>query len=137
MKKYWSVLFIAVMALTLFMTACGGYEFSGSSTDEKSMTITAKNADADDYFLTGTLVVDEGQMIKIAPSLEKGGVRLEFIRAEGEGNIDELPELDGEAVVTANVTGTEEQGYGGATGSFMVKATVTEKATGTIDITIE
>lgn len=137
MKRYLSVLFVAVLAMTLVMTACSTHEFSGSSNDEKTMTITAKNADAGDFFMTGSLVVDEGETIKITPALEKGSVKLEFISAEGNDSIDELPELDGEAIVTANVSGTEEQGYGGATGSFMVKATVTEKATGTIDIIIE
>lgn len=126
-----------VMALALVSTACAKHEFSGESNDEKSMTITAVNAAADDYFMSGTLEVDEGESIKIAPDLEKGSIKLEFVSAEGNDNIDELPELDGEAVVTANVSGTQEQAYGGSTGSFMVKATVTEKATGTVEITIE
>lgn len=137
MKKLWALLVVAVMAMALVTTACGKHEFSGSVNDEKSMTVTATNADTDEFFMTGTLEVEKGETIKITPALEKGSVKLEFVSAEGNDDIDEIPEGDGAAVITADVSGTDAQEFTDAAGSFMVKATVTEKATGTIDIVVE
>ena len=137
MKKIISIIAIAALAVSMFaMTSCSKHEFSGQTDGDKNMTINAVNADKGDYFVTGTLVVDEGEEVAIDTQLEKGEITVEFIAAEGEGSIDELPELDGDATYTAYLSGTNSQTVSIGAGSFMIKPTVTDKATGTVSITV-
>ncbi len=138
MKKIISIIAIAALAVSMFaMTSCSKHEFSGQTAGDKNMTINAVNADKGDYFVTGTLVVDEGEEVAIDTQLEKGEITVEFIAAEGEGSIDELPELDGDATYTAYLSGTNSQTVSFGAGSFMIKPTVTDKATGTVSITVQ
>ena len=138
MKRIISILAITVLAVSMLaMVSCVKSEFSGQVDDEKNMTITAVKADKGAYFVTGTLVVEGGEQIAMNTNLEKGEITLEFISAEGNENIEELPEVDGEATYTANLSGTNSQAVSFGSGSFMIKATVSDKATGTIDITVQ
>ena len=138
MKKIISIIAIAALAVSMFaMTSCSKHEFSGQTDGDKNMTINAVNADKGDFFVTGTLVVDEGEEVAIDTQLEKGEITVEFIAAEGEGSIDELPELDGDATYTAYLSGTNSQTVSIGAGSFMIKPTVTDKATGTVSITVQ
>ena len=138
MKKIISIIAIAALAVSMFaMTSCSKHEFSGQTDGDKNMTINAVNADKGDYFVTGTLVVDEGEEVAIDTQLEKGEITVEFIAAEGEGSIDELPELDGDATYTAYLSGTNSQTVSIGAGSFMIKPAVTDKATGTVSITVQ
>ena len=138
MKRFLSIIAITVLTVSMFvMVSCGKHEFSGNMDDEKNMTITAVNADTGDYFATGTLVVEDGEQVSIDTALEKGEITVEFIASEGEESIDELPELDGEATYTAYLSGTNSQAVSFGAGSFMIKPTVTDKATGTVTITVQ
>ena len=138
MKKIISIITITVLAVSMLtMVSCGKHEFSGNLDDDKNMTINAVNADTGDYFVTGTLVVEDGEQVSIDTALEKGEITVEFIASEGEQNIDELPELDGDATYTAYLSGTNSQAVSFGAGSFMIKPTVTDKATGTVTITVQ
>ena len=138
MKRIISIIVVAVLAVSMLaMTSCGKKEFSGSIDDEKNMTITANRADEGDYFMTGTLEVADGEEVTIDSNLESGSISVQFIGSGGEQNIEELPELDGEATYTAYMEGTDLQTVSFGTGSFMIMPTVTEKATGTITITVQ
>ena len=61
---------------------------------------------------------------------------IEFISAEGMDNPDEFPELDGEAQYTAFISGTNAQKVSMPSGSYMIKVTVTDKATGSVAINV-
>lgn len=138
MKRLLSIIAIAVMAVSMLaMVSCSKHEFSGNIDGDKNMTINAVNADTGDYFVTGTLVVEDGEQVSIDTALEKGEITVEFIASEGEQNIDELPELDGDATYTAYLSGTNSQAVSFGAGSFMIKPTVTDKATGTVTITVQ
>ena len=138
MKKIVSIIAVAILALSMLtMVSCGKYEFSGQMDDDKNMTIKAVNADTGDYFVTGTLVVEEGEEIAIDTKLDKGEITVEFIASEDEESIDELPELDGDAAYTAYLSGTNSQAVSFGAGSFMIKPTVTDKASGTVTITVQ
>ena len=91
--------FIFSLLSVFALSACGKSEFSGIVNTEKDMTIEAKNASKEAFFMTGDLEVDEGEQIVIHSSLEKGIIRIEIIRMEGGGHIDVLPGLDGEPVI--------------------------------------
>ena len=138
MKKIISIIAIAALAVSMFaMTSCSKHEFSGQTDGDKNMTINAVKADKGDFFLSGSLEVEEGEQIVIDTNLEAGEITLEFISAEGMDNPDEVPDVEGEATYTAYLSGTNQQAVSFGAGSFMIKPTVTEKATGTIDITVE
>lgn len=138
MKKILSVIMVsALLAASLALTGCSRSEFSGETLDEKSMAITAKNADKDDFFMTGQLEVGQGEEFAIDASLEQGAITLYLIPADTEAGIDEMPDTDQEAAVTTEVTGTSSQFFAADPGAYMVKAEVTEKATGTIEIRVQ
>jgi hypothetical protein len=64
----------------LMLTACGKSQFGLTENTEKRMVITAERAAKDDFFLVGSLKVDEGEQITISSDLEKGSVRVEIFR---------------------------------------------------------
>ena len=64
-------------------------------------------------------------------------VRAEIIQEDEEQSIDKLPDLDKDALITAEVSGTGTQAYGIPAGSYMVRVTVTEKAKGTVTAEIQ
>ena len=138
MKKIISVLIIAMLAVSMLaMTSCGKSEFTGNVESEKNMTINAVKADKGDYFVTGTLEVEEGEQIAIDTALESGAITVEIIGSSDDQNAEEVPEMDGEATYTAYLEGTSSEAVSFGAGSFMIKPTVTEKATGTITITVK
>ncbi|MBR2390710.1 MAG: hypothetical protein IKA94_07950 [Mogibacterium sp.] len=138
MKRFISIMALVVLTVSMIaMTSCGKSELSGQIDGDKNMTINAVKADKGEFFLSGSLEVEEGEQIVIDTNLEAGEITLEFIASEGSGNIDELPDTDAEATYTAYLSGTDSQTVSFGAGSFMVKPTVTEKATGTVEITVQ
>ena len=136
-KKLLIAALAAIMLMSSFVLAsCGKSVFTMSENTEKAMTLEAKNAKPDDFFQVGTLVVGEGEQISITGNLEKGSVKLEIIGEPAEQSIDEVPDMDGEPVLTAEISGTDRASGGMAAGDYSVKATVTGKATGTIQIEV-
>lgn len=138
MKRRAIIVSIMVLALAmLVMASCAKHELGGEIGDDmKSMAITATNAEKDASFSSGVLEVTDDEQISITPNLEKGALKIEFILSEGGESMEELPE-DAEAVYTANVSGDSSQAVGFGGGSYMVKVTVTEEATGTVDIAVK
>lgn len=135
MKKLTAILLILLLCIAL--AACGKSEFGLSENDGRLMTITAGNADKDAFFMSGSLEADEGDEIVISASLKKGTVRIEIVSAPEEQSIDELPNMDGEAVITANASGSDMISGTVPAGSYMIRATSLEKATGTIRIEVK
>ena len=138
MRKRSLLAVIMIMAVAmLVMVSCGKSELSGNVKDEKNMTITAVNSDKGDYFMTGTLEADEDDSVTIEAELEKGSIQIEFIGSAGEGSVEEVPDIGGEATYTAFVSGEDVQTVSLPEGGYMVKGTVTEKATGTVEISLD
>ena len=102
-----SIVLILVLALMLTLTACGKSEFGLSENDGKHMTITARNADRDAFFMVGSLDVADGEQIEIAANLTKGSVRVEIVAGAGGQDINVLPEMDGAAILTADLVRTD------------------------------
>ena len=90
-RKIFAVILAGVLSL-LTLTACGTSEFGMTENTEKRMVITAERAAKDDFFLVGSLKVDEGEQITISSDLEKGSVRVEIFRWGEEQDADTLPE---------------------------------------------
>lgn len=138
MKRVLTASLAAVLMMaSLLLPSCGKSVFTMSKNTEKAMTIEAKNADKDAFFEVGSLVVADGEQISIKSNLEKGSVTVEIIAEPAEQSADELPDLNSEPVLTS-LAGVEDTTIAGTVpaGDYMVKATVTEKATGTIDIDV-
>ena len=137
MKKLMSVVAVIVLAASMLtLVSCGKSELTGEVIDEKSMTVTASKADTGDYFVTGSLEFEEGEQLSIEPNLESGEMTIEFINGEGMDNPDELPDVSGDAQYTAFISGTNSQTVSMPSGTYMVKVTVTDKATGTVAINV-
>ena len=136
MKNTIIVVIILVLSVMMF-TACGKSEFGVTENTGKLMTITANKADKDAFFMVGSLDVADGEMIEITPDLSEGLVKVEVVAAPEEQTADELPETDGEAVLSSNFSNNGSISGTVPEGSYMVRATCLEKATGTIDIEVK
>ena len=133
MKRMTSFTMIIALVLSmLVLTACGKSEFGVSENTEKKMTITAENADKDSFFMVGSLEVADGEQIAITSNLTKGSVRVEIIGMPAEQSIDQIPDLNVEPTITSNLKSTDSVSGTVAAGTYMLKATCLEKATGTV-----
>lgn len=138
MKKMLAITTIAVMLLSMLaLTSCGG-SLEMQISDDNAMTVTADNASVDGSVTSGGLTVEENSVISIDSALEKGTITIEFFRVEGIDDTVALPDFEGqEAEFTAIVgVGDSSEGSGFADGTFYVRATVNEKATGTVEIKV-
>jgi predicted small lipoprotein YifL len=131
-----SIVLIMILALMLTLTACGKSEFGLSENDGKHMTITARNADRDAFFMVGSLDVEDGEQIEIAANLTKGSVRVEIVAGAGGQDINVLPEMDGTAILTADLVRTDSASGTVPAGLYYLRATCLERATGTIQINV-
>ena len=133
MKRMTSFTMIIALVLSmLVLTACGKSEFGLSENTEKKMTITAENADKDAFFMVGSLEVADGEQIAITSNLTKGSVRVEIIGTPEEQSIDQIPDMNAEATLTADLKSTDSVSGTVEAGTYMLKATCLEKATGTV-----
>ena len=128
---------LALLLSMLMLTACGKSEFGVTENTGKRMTITAENAEKDAFFMVGALEVDEEEQIVIASDLTKGSVRVEIVEAPEGESVEELTAADGDAILTANLKTTEEASGTVPAGSYLVKATCLERATGTVQIEVQ
>ena len=137
-NKHWifGILFV-MMLLTVMLTSCGKSEFQVTTNTAKRMTITAERADKDASFMVGTLEVADGEQIAITANLTKGSLKVEIIGVSAEQNIDELPEMDGEPVITANLKSTDGASGTVPAGNYQLRATCLETATGTVQIEVK
>ena len=132
MRKIHTLTAAAILTLSsLMLVSCGKSEFNVISDTDKRIVISAENAAEDDAVSTGALVVDDGEEVVITSDLTKGTIRVEIVEAPGDGS-DDLPETGGEAIMTANVQKTDSATAEFAAGSYLVKATCLEEATGTV-----
>ena len=131
-----SIAIVLVLALAMLaLTACTTSEFSLEGTEEKKMTVSAKNAEKDSVAAVGGLVVGEGEMVVVTAALTEGSIRVEVLEAE-ETDEEEAPDLSGEAIFTANLESTDSSSAEMNAGEYMVRATCLEKATGTVTIEV-
>ena len=136
MKKRITAITVLVF-LMLILAACGKSEFGITENTEKKMTITAQNAAKDAFFMTGSLEVADMEQIVITSGLTKGSIRVEIVEAPDGQSIDVFPDMDGEAIIMANLENAESASGTVAAGSYYLRATCLEKATGTIQIEVK
>ncbi len=125
------------MLAALLLTACGKSEFGMAENTAKRMTIAADNADKKDFFMVGSLEVEDGEQIVVTSNLKKGSIRVELVGTPAEQSIDQLPEMNGEATLTAELTGTDGVSGTVPAGSYLLRATCLEKASGTVEIEVQ
>jgi len=137
MKRINLIIITIVLVLsTLMLTACGKSEFGVTENNEKQMTITAQNADKDAFFTVGSLEADKNEKIVITSGLTKGMVKVEIVPAPKEQSEEVLPKTDGDAIITANVDISNGASGTVPAGTYMLRATCLEKATGTITVEV-
>ena len=128
---------VVLVLSTLMLTACGKQEFGATENTGRRMTITAEKADVGAFIMTGVLEVGDGEKIAITSDLTKGSVRVEIYDAPEEKSPDEMPVVDGEAIITANVAATDAVSGTVPAGDYLVKAICLEKATGIVQVEVK
>lgn len=137
MKRIRNTAMAVILAFSMILLAGCKSEFTMTENTEKRMTISAQNADKKDFFMVGSLEVEEGEQIMITSDLSKGSVRVEILGNPDSGDVNEVPELNGEAIMTADLKVGESVSDTVPAGSYMMKATCLEKATGTVTIEVK
>ena len=125
---------VLILSMLAF-AACSTSEFSLEGSDEKKMTVSAKNGEKDSVAAVGGLVVGEGEMVVVTADLTEGSIRVEVMEAE-ETDEEEAPDLSGEVIFTANLESTDSSSAEMNAGEYMVRATCLEQATGTVTIEV-
>ena len=128
---------LILSSLLMLLAACGKSAFGISENTGKQMTLTAENAAKDSFFIAGLLEADDGEEIVITSALKKGSIRVEIVAIPEEQSIDTLPSMDGEALLTADLHGTEEVSGTLPAGSYQLRAACLEKASGTVQIQVK
>ena len=100
------------------------------------MVIIAENAAKDSMFEVGTLTVEEGEKISVTADLKKGEILVEIIEEPENQSIDELPDLDRDPILSSKMKNSDAVSGGMPAGSYSVRATCLEKATGTIVVEV-
>ena len=139
MKRIVLTILTAIITATLiFASACSRSEFGvADGNTEKTMIVQAMNADQGDYFVTGTLEVGEKEQIVVSAELEKGTITFEFISNAGMDDIEEVPDIENlEAAYSTEVSGQDSVNVEIDPGSYLVRATVAEKASGAVQIEV-
>ena len=134
-RKFFWVL-VLVLAAMMF-AACGKSEFGVTDNTGKRMTISAEKAEKDGFFMVGTLDVADGEEIVITSALKKGRIKVEIVTRPEEQSMDKFPEIDGDAVLTAEVGSGEGATGTVPAGGYMLRATCLEKATGTVQVEVK
>ena len=132
------VLIVAVLAIAMLaMSACNRTTLTMDSTSEKSMTVEATKAAKGDFALTGSLEVADGEQVVMTQEMEKGEILVELYGTPAEQSAEEIPDIEsGEPVMQLHADGSGSMSGTLPAGSYMVKATVIEKATGTVQIDV-
>ena len=137
MKRICALTAAAAMVLSAALFAgCGKSEFTANDFTEKEMVIIAENAAKDSMFEVGTLTVEEGEKISMTADLKKGEILVEIIEEPENQSIDELPDLDRDPILSSKMKNSDAVSGGMPAGSYSVRATCLEKATGTIVVEV-
>ena len=138
MKNKYLVMTVLLAAILMTaLCACNKVTLSGEIKDEKHMEIVADGAAKGDYIVSGGLVVEDGEQIVMDYALEKGKIELAFIKETEEQSSEELPDTDAEPELKTEVSGTAGGSGVVPSGTYMVKVTCTEKAKGTVNLSVE
>lgn len=136
MKKRYLLIAAVLVAAMLAMGACNRTALVMNGTSDKSMTVEADRAAVGDFAMVGSLEVAEGEHVTITSNLEKGEIQIELYGTAAEQSAEEVPEMEGEPAMMLKAAATDSQSGTLAAGSYMVKAIVNEKATGTVQIDV-
>ena len=117
---------IAVLMLAGLFSACSSEssQASAESNEDNTVIFNAENADPETA-VNGNIAVGEDEVLVIAPQLTAGKVN---ITVAPEGSENETPTIEWE------FEGTESTEYMPGAGEYEVWFTVTEKATGSIEV---
>ena len=137
MKKRYVLIAVIMTLAMLAMCSCAKDTLVMNSASEKNLTVEAKKAASGDFAMTGGLEVADGEQVVMTQNMEKGEIRIELYGTPAEQSIDEIPDMEeGEPVMTLNADGVGTMSGTLPEGSYMVKITVIEKATGTVQIDV-
>ena len=138
MKKFTSIVIVAILLLAVFSIAsCGKIELTVTDNTEKAMTIVAEKAKKGAFFTVGTLVVEKGEELEITSELETGSIELGFVNSDGMDDVNEVPDLSDRSQLPVVVSGKTTQRCQAEEGSYLLKAEVKQKATGSVRIEVQ
>lgn len=147
MRKKTIMIVIAALAMIFVFTGCnrGTVLSLNIAEDGKSLDATFEKAKKGDYAMTGTLIVEDGDVIMIDSALEGDGkATFSLISAAGDVESDEDASAedlagisDADPTVEVSVSGADSVECTVPSGDYYVKVTADKKATGTVKLVVE
>ncbi|MBR2539245.1 MAG: hypothetical protein IKE85_00250 [Mogibacterium sp.] len=138
MRKRVFIILAAIAVFAFVLAGCSTSEF-GLSSNEDSVTITAKNAEEDSVAST-TFTVEENQAIQtVADFSSEGSVRIDIYQGvvEMDEDADEVADADEDKLLMSlMMNGTETLTQPLEPGEYTLVAEVEGKVTGTGTITL-
>ena len=139
MKKKFITAIAILMTLAACMTGCRGGKPSMSMEiiDEKSAQIVLNNADPDDFMLSGTIEIENGESLEITPEIKDGSeVSIELLAVSENQSPDKAPEI-GEADFDVIINSNDTISSVVDPGSYMLKVTALSRSDGTISLEVQ
>ena len=139
MKKKFITAIAILMTLAACMTGCRGGKPSMSMEiiDEKSAQIVLNNADPDDFMLSGTIEIENGESLEITPEIKDGSeVSIELLEVSENQSPDKAPEI-GEADFDVIINSNDMISSVVDPGSYMLKVTALSRSDGTISMEVQ
>lgn len=140
MKKKLRAL-VLIVCVALIFAGCSKNEFTMDSSEENVVRIKAKNAGKDDWVVSGSLEVKEGQKVTLEYDLEKGALNIILIPG---GGIDEdtaiteiVEDLSDENGYSTVIRGTDTGWLELPPDIYYVKVIAEERATGSAVLRVE
>ena len=147
MRKKTVMIVIAALAMILVFAGCnrGPVLSFNIAEDGKSLDATFDKAKKGDYAMAGTLIVEDGDVIRIDSALEGNGkATFSLISADGDvatdenASVEELAGIsDADPTVEVSVSGSDSVECTVPSGDYYVKVTADKKATGTVNLVVE
>lgn len=134
--RYAATIIASVMLLSVM--ACGRNaksEFTAFQVGEKILLVSAENAEKGVFLTTDPIRIEKGELVDISADLNGGKIRVELIRVpNGEDNGNSPDSDDSETVMKADLHKTDRASGTVEEGTYIVKVTCLEKATGQVQI---
>ena len=137
MKKTRIVLTAVMIAACMLVMAACGSSFGMWSEESKVVTIDAEKANEGSTYTSDTIRVDEGEGIVMTSEVEVGEISVEVFQGTHDEISDDEEEPAGEPVMTMNAGKGDAVSGTVPAGDYFVRATVTEKATGSVRVEVK
>ncbi|MDO5475613.1 MAG: hypothetical protein Q4F43_00695 [Eubacteriales bacterium] len=130
---------LVLLMVAVLLSACGGFTYTVTSMNNKT-TVEVKDAKDGDSADSEPVQVGAGRVAVVESSLEKGQMQIEFVEvtvfeSDDENADDEV--IEGDVAYTVTVGAGEQQQLEVAEGTYILRFSAVEEASGKLVVSFE